>query len=1387
MKVFRQRIWLLMIILILCMATGLYSISALADQDNLLANADFMETDAEGLPAGWFTDSYIQDPGYSVFSLHQEDNAVPYLEIKNIGLNDARLAQVIDVDPETLYCFSAEILADGIEEGHGANLSIEGLYSFSEELHETNGQWVPVEWYGETGPDQYSVTLFARLGGYSGLSKGRACFRNMKLVQTNVVPGDAIAARWFKSETVYVDDEDDYAEDTSSAWPWLVFIGLFYTLAGFWMIRQCRDGNIFTLQKHNNRERLALAAMLLLSLAVRCVVSWQIEGYIVDVNCFTSWGHTMATVGPVGFYQETNFCDYPPLYTYILGLNSWTASVTGANDGLTRLIFRLIPNLCDLASCWILYEIIRRRNTIPSAWAACVAAFLSFNPALIVNSAAWGQMDSVLCLLLMITAWCVMEKKWSVALPVYVVSVLIKPQALMLGPLGLCCFIMELVRFPESRKKLLISAGVSLVLLLVLILPFSINQSPGWLIRQYSGTLASYPYATLNTANFEYLMGGNWVSISKASGAAAPLLLAALAAVFGWWWIGFFRSKKYWIIETILIGIFIVFWGFCAFFGASWTLVGTGAMAFAFLIVLSMMIRCGKIRMISYLGALLFILLYVFGLKMHERYLFPALFLLIPAWIDSKDRRILYLMLLLSFPLMVNEGIVLDNSIRLGSSMGHLNPDTTWLADILSLIHCASAVYAVFLGGKLIREEKPAPVPERKAELAQTSSSPFMFRPNASLLWTRRDTILMLAITAAFSILSLTTLGSTKAPQTVWTSSSEDENIIFDLGEDAGDITAVYFGQVNRFDFSLAQSYDGENWSEESWAQMEEGQCWKWKYVTYSTENGDGSRNYFNSTKDDVIHFTGRYIRLTAHQIGLKLNEVLFRNSQGEPVVPTIVSRNNGEPDSSLYSNPENLIDEPDTLENLPGFFGIKATDYAEPSWWNSTYFDEIYHARTAYEFLKGTVPYETSHPPLGKVLMSCAVAVFGMTPFGWRFAGALAGILMLPGIYLIAKQLTKKTWAGAFACFLFAADCMHLTQSQIATIDSFPVLFIIFSFFFMLRFIQMDIVRTPLKKLLTSLGLSGFFMGLSIASKWIGIYAGLGLAVLFFFHCARQILLQKRIRLESNQRSLSDDEKKFALSWLGCKEEKNPLTNRIITICLWCLLFFILIPLCIYLLSYIPYMAYNKRISSLGDYIQAVFNAQVSMLNYHSKPGLGMDHPFYSPWWEWPVIGKPMFYATKQYVLMDSDVSYSIFCFGNPVVWFGGLAGLIVCAARALICKGKRRILSADSPRLVEKPYNESYIFLFVGFAAQFLPWVLVPRGTYIYHYFASIPFIILALVLAIHDWKGISRPVLFGVVSGISLLALISFIIFLPYACGLVAPVGWLDLGKGILRIWY
>ena len=1358
MKIYKRAFLFILMVFIL----ALFQCSAIGE--NLLENADFAELDQDGFPAGWYTDAYILDPGYSVFSTGEGDSEHPNIvTIQNIGENDARFAQAVEVEPDSLYLLSGYILASDVKGGHGANFSVEGVYAFSEKEYDTGGEWKYIEYYGETGPDQDYIVVFARLGGYSGMSTGKASFSGISLSKVDSIPGDITADMWYKESSVSYDDEDEEDIEKNTAVPfriWLIIISIVYLSASLFAVYHEHTGSD-QIADQRHIPPVFVAAAIFMAHLLRMFISCLVEGYMVDVNCFLSWGHTMASVGPVSFYESTNFCDYPPLYTYVLGFNSIIAGLIGGGAATARVVFRFIPSFCDVLGCWLIYRLITGQKLFRERSSFFFLVSALFNPATILNSAAWGQMDSVLCLLILSVSLSAIKGNWKTALPLYVVSVLIKPQALMLGPLGLICTVLTFHYYQKTRKEILYGIGISILVLAVCLVPFSLKQDWDWIIQLYSRTLSSYPYATINTANFYYLLGGNWSSVEKEANVLAPVFLALFSTGYGIWWHYRAKNLPHHMIETCISICFTVAFILCAFYQSSWVWTGTIAMVFPFMIVLSPAVRTKDIRILPWLGGLLYILLYVFGIKMHERYIFPALLLLASSWAILKDRRILYIILLFTTTVFINEGIVLDNSIRLGSSLGHLNSDTVWIADIVSLINVTGAVYALWLSPDLCFSLRDNPVKNKvSAEHIKNES-------DRSLHWCRKDSVLLVAITAIYSVISLLTLGSTKAPQTCWTSSSPDEEIIFDLGEKTDSFEILYFAQVSRNDFSFTVSEDGVRWQEETWAQMDQGQCWKWKYVTLSYETESDGRKYYNSDESYIMRFNGRYVKLKSYQLGLKLNEILFRNSDGDILPVQITHWTGAETDSELYSDPSALLDEQNTLEGLPSFPESEQTAHAkiQPSWWNSTYFDEIYHARTAYEFLHGSIPYETSHPPLGKVLMSAAVAVFGMTPFGWRFAGALAGILMLPGMYLLGKQLTKKTYIAVSASLLMALDCQHLTQTQIATIDSFPVLFIIFAYFFMLRFVQTDYYHEKYSVSLIPLCLSGLFMGLSIASKWIGIYAGAGLAILYFMHCYRTVHLQ--YYLHGDIRSV----------W-----------HKTIRICLCCILFFIIIPILLYLLSYIPYMSYNtKRIHSLWDYISEVIRAQVNMFNYHSTPNLGMDHPFYSPWWEWPIIGKPMYYASQQYIPQDYPVHHSIFCFGNPVIWYGGIAAIIFCLLRSLLNRRYHQEGTDYLWHIRSCSSGSCTAFMMIGFLAQYLPWVLVPRGTYIYHYFASIPFLILAIVLCFEGYsKRISRYVKTVSVFYI-LAAAVFFILLFPYASGLNVSPAWLNIGRQLLRIWY
>ena len=161
------------------------------------------------------------------------------------------------------------------------------------------------------------------------------------------------------------------------------------------------------------------------------------------------------------------------------------------------------------------------------------------------------------------------------------------------------------------------------------------------------------------------------------------------------------------------------------------------------------------------------------------------------------------------------------------------------------------------------------------------------------------------------------------------------------------------------------------------------------------------------------------------------------------------------------------------------------------------------------------------------------------------------------------------------------------------------------------------------------------------------------------------------------------------------------------------------------------------------------------------------------------------MYYSMKQFIYND-ELSFSIFCFGNPVIWWGAIPAMLVCVWMWIRNREERIAFSSGEPDTASS-LDTGLIFLLVGFLAQYLPWTLVPRGTYIYHYFASVPFLILALTLGMHQLR--LRFLRCGRAASAAFLALAaaSFVLFFPYASGILSPVSWLDVGREFLRIWY
>jgi len=86
-------------------------------------------------------------------------------------------------------------------------------------------------------------------------------------------------------------------------------------------------------------------------------------------------------------------------------------------------------------------------------------------------------------------------------------------------------------------------------------------------------------------------------------------------------------------------------------------------------------------------------------------------------------------------------------------------------------------------------------------------------------------------------------------------------------------------------------------------------------------------------------------------------------------------------------------------------------------------------------------------HPPLGKIMIAVGEWLFGLTPFGWRFAVALVGSVSILMTARIARRMTRSTLLGCVAGLLLALDGLELVLSRTAILDVFVMFWVLAAF----------------------------------------------------------------------------------------------------------------------------------------------------------------------------------------------------------------------------------------------------------------------------------------------------------------------------------------------------
>lgn len=465
----------------------------------------------------------------------------------------------------------------------------------------------------------------------------------------------------------------------------------------------------------------------------------------------------------------------------------------------------------------------------------------------------------------------------------------------------------------------------------------------------------------------------------------------------------------------------------------------------------------------------------------------------------------------------------------------------------------------------------------------------FLNEPNTKL--NIKDYIALGIILIAYSVISFINLGSTINPNTFLRVEKTDKVIIKLKNQEDIIKMKIFNGECNT-KYQLYSSTDGK------------------KYTYINDYNGTGALSW----QEERIISKGKYIKIL----------FLAKSSIGE---------------IAFYNNNKEIIKIEDVIYNKKHIKSLNDEQNTIPnkiSYMNSSYFDEIYFARTAYEYTQGMETYEWTHPPLGKLIQAIPIYISNyLSPFNYRLMGNISGILMIAVMYVFAKELFKKRKYAIFASLLMAFDTFHFAQTRMGTVDSHLILFILLASYFMVKYTKNN--KT------FCLVLSGIFFGLSVSVKWTGLYGGIALAIIFFTHLVKN----KKLNI------------------------KNLLKGT---------LFFVVIPLFIYSSLYLIFP--NNKLNHTTNF-ESIINQQKDMYNYHSK--LNATHYFSSKWYTWPISYKPVWYHQE---ILNNDTKETISGIGNIVIWWMGVIGFLYSLIKLIRKKDKQSFIIVVSMLSLWLPY---------------------------------------------------------------------------------------------------
>ncbi len=370
--------------------------------------------------------------------------------------------------------------------------------------------------------------------------------------------------------------------------------------------------------------------------------------------------------------------------------------------------------------------------------------------------------------------------------------------------------------------------------------------------------------------------------------------------------------------------------------------------------------------------------------------------------------------------------------------------------------------------------------------------------------------------------------------------------------------------------------------------------------------------------------------------------------------------------------------------------------------------------------------PEYVVHPPLGKWTIAAGEYVFGATPFGWRIAVAVLGILAILMTARIARRLTRSDLIGTLAGLLLALDGIHLVMSRTGLLDMVLAFWVLAAFGLLV--LDRDRTRARLGALVSSNGLDSVAsaygppfgvrplrwaalvaLGLACSVKWSGLWF-----VAFFI--AMSVVWDVGARRAIGVRR----------PWRATLLREVPSTAALT----------LAIVIAVYLLSWTGWFisdggwarnwAASQGPSVVPDALRSLWHYHVEAWGFHTN--LSSPHAYASNPLSWPLQTRPTsFYWSaikdRSQGCPTDNCAAEVLALGNPIIWWAAIVAIIHQAWRWL----------------AHRDWRSGAVL--VGIAAGWVPWLLyLNRTIFTFYTVVYVPFVVMALAMSMGSMLGSS-----------------------------------------------